>query len=393
MKIFFPIHFDGDNRGCEAIAKGTAILLGKSKEELLGLCGNIKLDKRLGVDRFVSLWKRPLWLRIYIKFYCKFMSFIIKDKADFNQIIWECRYGMFLNKMKVGDVLFSTGGDMMCYTNNEVIYTNDKIHERGLKSVLWGCSIGKNNLTPEKIITLKRFSLIYARESLTATMLREELKLNNVVTFPDPAFVVESEKVDLPDCFSKGTVIGLNISNYVLGGFDFESQLGRDIVLFVESVIRPSNKHILLIPHVMWPGQDDRIASRMLYDKYKHTGRVHLLDSASLNYCQIRYVISKCFIFIGARTHAVISAYSTCVPSVALGYSIKSKGIANDLAMPIDTVVDSKNYQSGAFMKAYDFVDKHVDELRKNLETIIPGYKESTYGIRKVLSELFCNSD
>ena len=27
---------------------------------------------------------------------------------------------------------------MMCYANNEVIYTNDKIHERGLKSVLGG---------------------------------------------------------------------------------------------------------------------------------------------------------------------------------------------------------------------------------------------------------------
>ena len=85
-----------------------------------------------------------------------------------------------------------------------------------------------------------------------------------------------------------------------LDGFNFKSQLGKDIVSFVESVVYSSEKHILLIPHVMWLGQDDRIVCRMLYDKYKHTGRVHLLDSASLNYCQIRYVISKCFIFIGA---------------------------------------------------------------------------------------------
>ena len=33
MKIYFPIHFDGGNRGCEAIAKGTALLLDKPKEE------------------------------------------------------------------------------------------------------------------------------------------------------------------------------------------------------------------------------------------------------------------------------------------------------------------------------------------------------------------------
>ena len=393
MKIYFPIHFDGGNRGCEAIAKGTALLLDKPKEELVGLCRDVRLDKRLKVDKFVSLWKRPLWILIFHKFYCKLMSFIMKDKTKFNQLRFRHHYDVFLNNMKTGDVLFSTGGDMMCYANNEVIYTNDKIHERGLKSVLWGCSIGKANLTPEKIATLKRFSLIYARESLTAIMLKQELKLNNVVTFPDPAFLLEPEEVDLPDCFNQGSVIGLNISNYVLGGFDFESRLGKDIVQFVETIISSTNKSILLIPHVMWRRQDDRIVSRKLFDIYKHTGRVYLLDSASLNYCQIRYVISKCSIFIGARTHAVISAYSTCVPCVALGYSIKSKGIAKDLSMPIETVVDSKNYQQGSFMKAYDFVDNHIDELKEKLKTIIPEYKESTYGIRKVLSKVFCNAD
>ena len=33
MRIFFPIHLDGGNRGCEAIAKGTAILLQEKKRE------------------------------------------------------------------------------------------------------------------------------------------------------------------------------------------------------------------------------------------------------------------------------------------------------------------------------------------------------------------------
>ena len=35
MRIFFPIHLDGGNRGCEAIAKGTAILLQEKKENLI----------------------------------------------------------------------------------------------------------------------------------------------------------------------------------------------------------------------------------------------------------------------------------------------------------------------------------------------------------------------
>ena len=54
MKIYFPIHLDGGNRGCEAIAKGTAVILGKPREDLVGLCSNLELDKRLGTNKFVS---------------------------------------------------------------------------------------------------------------------------------------------------------------------------------------------------------------------------------------------------------------------------------------------------------------------------------------------------
>lgn len=388
MKIFFPIHLDGGNRGCEAIAKGTAILLDKPPKELIGLCRDKEVDRRLGVDKYMTLWSRPLWQKVYNKFYCKYQSMTEQNPDSLRRKHFGCWYDNFLQNIKTGDLLCLTGGDMMCYEDNEVIYTNNRMHERGLQSVLWGCSIGKDNLTQEKIDTLKRFTLIYARESLTATMLKQHLKLNNVVTFPDPAFVLEPEKVELSDCFNKGKVIGLNLSNYVLDGFDLCSSLGQDVVAFIDAIINLSDRHILLIPHVMWDGQDDRIISRIIYDKYKHTGQVHLLDSDSLNYCQLRYVISKCFIFIGARTHAVISAYSTCVPSVALGYSIKSRGIATDLSMPMDTVVDSKNYKPGNFLKAYSFIDEHVDEIKEKLQKNIPEYKDSTYGIREIVSKL-----
>lgn len=46
--------------------------------------------------------------------------------------------------------MLSTGGDMMCYDNNQVIYTNDIAKSKGFKTCLWGCSIGENNLTNEK---------------------------------------------------------------------------------------------------------------------------------------------------------------------------------------------------------------------------------------------------
>lgn len=40
---------------------------------------------------------------------------------------------------------------MMCYDDNEVVYTNNYLHKRGIKTILWGCSIGKIISLPLKL--------------------------------------------------------------------------------------------------------------------------------------------------------------------------------------------------------------------------------------------------
>jgi biotin operon repressor BirA-like protein len=63
----------------------------------------------------------------------------------------------------------------------------------------------------EKRRTLDHFSLIYARESLTCEFFLS-LGLSNIVLLPDPAFVLQPEHCQLPDCFDSAEVIGINIS-------------------------------------------------------------------------------------------------------------------------------------------------------------------------------------
>ena len=46
---------------------------------------------------------------------------------------------------------------------------------------------------------------------------------------------------------------------------------------------------------------------------------------------ELKGYIARCRFFIGARTHSTIAAYSSGVPTLVLGYSVKSKGIAKDL--------------------------------------------------------------
>lgn len=389
IKYFFPIHLDGGNRGCEGIAKGTAKILGLSKAQLVGLCTNISLDERLGTSKYytlVPIRRETVWYKIANKLFRMLKSFRTTDKFELSSYNRHYLYHPFVKAMKKGDIMLSTGGDMMCYGDNLIITTNNLAKKRGAKTILWGCSMGKENLTPRKLETLKRFDLVYARETLSFEFFKS-LGLLNVVCYPDPAFALDPEIVELPMCFEKNKVIGINLSNYTVGAYSLDTPFGEEVKQLVDYILNETDYHILLIPHVMWKDQDDRIIAKNVADTYgSYKDRFSVLDSEKYNYLQIRYIISKCYIFIGGRTHAVVSAYSTCVPAIALGYSIKSKGVAKDLGMPEYTVVDSKMVtEKGKLKESFCQLCHDYQVVKDHLDNFIPSYRERTKEIKEIV--------
>ncbi len=384
-KYFFPVHLDGGNRGCEGIAKGTAAILKEPKENLIGLCTNTTLDMRLGIDEYVTL--------------CPSRIPSIIDRLMFHIYPWiwsnekESRYhekylyDAFINRIDKSDYMMVTGGDMLCYGDNFINYITDILNKRGVETILWGASMGPENLTPKKNETLKQFNLIYARESLSMRFF-QSIGLKNVICYPDPAFVLEPQIVELPHYFDDNNVIGINLSNFVLGGFSIDTTFGKQIKTLIDYLIKETKLQILLIPHVLWKGQDDRIVARNIKQYYSQSERISVLDTEALTYAQIRFVISHCRYFIGARTHSVISAYSTCVPTIALGYSIKSKGIAKDLGLDDTLVVNSKNPDDKeGVINAFKYLIRNEDKIRGHMESVMKDYIRNVYGVKEDLKK------
>ena len=63
---------------------------------------------------------------------------------------------------------------------------------------------------------------------------------------------------------------------------------------------------------------------------------------------ELKGYIAMCSFFVGARTHSTIAAYSSNVPTLVIGYSVKSRGIAKDLfgtydnyVLPVQEIEDS----------------------------------------------------
>lgn len=384
MRYFFPLHLNGDNRGCEAIAKGTAILLNEPKENLIGLTSNYKLDTFLGLDKYYNLIPNEPINKINRIFSIIYKVFH-RNKWQRLCKYYQLEYDSFLYLIKSNDIMISTGGDMMCYGDNQAVYTMEKMLKKGIKTILWACSMGEKNLTTRKLDILKKIDLIYARESLTEEFLRN-LGLKNVICYPDPAFILNPEIVKLP-VFFDNNIIGINITKLVLGGINLDTPFGKEVCTLIDYIINNTKLKILLLPHVLWKNQDDRILASILIKKYKKSNRVFVIETEKYNYCELRYIISKCQFFIGGRTHAVISAYSTFVPTIALGYSIKSRGIAKDLDLNSKLVIDCINYKNGNLLDSFKYMLKNEKEIRLHLNSIIPLYKNRLNELRGTISK------
>jgi polysaccharide pyruvyl transferase WcaK-like protein len=77
-----------------------------------------------------------------------------------------------------------------------------------------------------------------------------------------------------------------------------------------------------------------------------------------------------------------------CVPAIALGYSIKSRGIAKDLGLDERLVVNSKNFAEGDLLRSFNYLMDNEANIREHLQSVMPAYKQKTYGIRELLKQL-----
>ena len=96
------------------------------------------------------------------------------------------------------------------------------------------------------------------------------------------------------------------------------------------------------------------------------------------NCMELKGYISRCRMFIGARTHSTIAAYSTCVPTLVIGYSVKAKGIAKDIfgtyenyVLPVQSLSNKDD-----LINAFEWMKDNEDVIRKHLNEFMPGYKE-----------------
>lgn len=372
-------HFNSGNRGCEAITRSTIELLGLKSDDICVISDNIVVDKECGLDSIAKIV--PIRSTKGIEG-IRYAPFFMSSKLHIDPYA-SIKYKyeeVMLAEIKKGGFALSTGGDLYCYSEyRRLSYFSDIVKEIGANNVLWGCTIDEKMIDTKLVEELSKYDLITARDKRTFEVIKNLNMGVDLKYVPDTAFLLEPVEWDVSRYINSKEVIGINTSNFVINNKYFYCAL----IYLIKYLINNTEANILLIPHVFWKLQNDNLINKKIKKEFEKEERV-IPVSESLNCQQIKYLISKLDCFMGARTHSMIAAYSSFVPALAFGYSVKAGYIADDLEIPKEFVVDGRdNLDPMELIKKYNLLCEA--DLRSHLKTMIPEVKNKILDAKKLL--------
>jgi len=384
-KIMLYNHGGCGNRGCEAIVRSTCALFGDRAELSLASStpdfdGSVGLS---GVKRIVSSEISPYSVRRIINS----IGFRLGMPRE-SEVAR--KYSPITDLGKKSDVCLSIGGDTYCYGHQEHLQVvNGRLRRAGKPLVLWGCSVEPELLEGQTLHDLRAYQLIVARESITEEAMNA--KGLPVMRWCDPAFTLAYEELPLPEEWKEGRTIGLNVSPLILKCAKDGSRALDAFVSLVRHILETSDHAVALIPHVTWAHDNDMDALSAIKAQFADEPRVFMLGD-DLTSEQIKGYIRRLTALVTARTHASIAGYSSCVPTLVIGYSIKARGIARDLFGDEENHLIPVQELSGdqQLIAAYDAMMLRAGDERAFLKERLPAY---TAGREEVISAVMALAD
>lgn len=307
-------------------------------------------------------------------------KYVVLDKmSEIKGLFDEQIYAQTLSKITSEHICLSVGGDNYCYDNwRRWTAIHNHILECGAKDILWSCSIEPEMMSEEMIDHLSTFDLITARESITYDALRAR-GLKNVEKCADVAFLLQEQQVEVLENFIEGNTVAINISPLVMRRERQDGVLLRSLEQTIHYILDETNMNILFVPHVTMPMDNDMEPLKLLSEKYsaqlRYANRIALANE-DLSAAELKYLIARCRFGIFARTHASIAAYSSAVPCIVLGYSVKSQGIGKDLKMqdyvlPITEITEEMRLELlfERLMSEEQIIKERLRGLQKKMRT------------------------
>lgn len=382
--VVMYMHAGSGNHGCEAIVNSTLRLLGRGADVLSARPEEDEAYSLRGKCRILKEEKITADFLTHCFYFLK--KFVTRNPMCYISY----RFQRILEQPYEWAV--SIGGDNYCYPEQveDLMLLNKALTEKGSRTILWGASLEPALLERQDVREdMNRYSHIFAREAVSyEALVHAGIAKEKIHFYPDPAFCLEKQEQPLPKGFAPGNTVGINVSPLIL-----ERETVPGITLdnyrrLITEILEQSDMQVALIPHVVWETNDDRSILQPLYEEFRESGRVILLPDSD---CMVlKGYIARLRFLVTARTHASIAAYSTGVPVLVAGYSVKARGIAEDLFGTDENFVVAVQALSRPeeLAEAFWWMYEREALIRETLQQKIPDYVERAAQGGRLLKEI-----
>lgn len=324
----------------------------------------------------------------------RIMDYLCRHISLLRRYVPDVHMFRFIRYAKKSDLVFIVGADNYDKSYKSYDYmdeTNRYVKRLGTnKFIMYNCSVSEDDINEIVLNDWSRFNHFSARDSISYNNMVKKMPNKDIRFFADIAFTMEPEEVSLPARWAQDKMVGINLSNLVVDGRygTLEEQILNSYKRVIDFIIHETNLNICFIPHVK--NNADLSELQKLYDYVSDKTRVIIINHENYNAAQTKYIISKCKLFLGARTHATIAAYSSFVPTLVVGYSIKSKGIATDLLGTDkgNVVSVSQMVDETILLNAFKNFYVRETEIKNKLYETVPKYIQKAEGVQELIKEL-----
>lgn len=358
-----------------------------------------KSDVKIVEEKCISVFLLPFHLFAFTLYAILYRCFNLKINILKNDILREYADADVIIQLSFGDAFHYGGLDtgikwfvayiFMVYQNLLGILLKKPI-------VFYPQTIGPFETKITRFLArfiLNRVSAIVVRERISKDYLQEIDVTKPPIYFTgDMAFLLQPapyervQEILLNENISEknGPLIGISLR--VISAESKDSYI-RLMMQVVDYLVDKLNANVVFIPHTSNGGRD---IQNIIFNKIKNKDKVTSITN-EYTVEELKGIIGRCKLFIGAYMHANISAISTNVPTIALSYSHKYLGIM-ELVGQEKYVCDFRTVTFDELVSKINDAWYNREKIKNELATKVEVLKESAFTNGKLVKDLLNNA-
>lgn len=241
----------------------------------------------------------------------------------------------------------------------------------GKPTIIYAQSVGPFRYTKSLAKSmLNKVDLITLRGRISYDYL-ESIGINKPPMYltADLAFLMSpasTERIDMilsQNGIGNGPLVGISASNWITKYYGSYEEFLVLMNKIIDYIVNELNATVVFIPHVTGPKKenDDRLIAEDIYRASNNQNKIKLIND-DYTPQEMKGIIGRCDLFIGARMHACIGALSMQVPTINISYHHKSKDIMTMFGLE-DNVISGQEVN-------YDRLIYRINETWLNKENI-----------------------